>query len=134
MKTVFKSITALALLMLVSLSHANFKEPYSKERFVELQDAGETVLIDVYATWCPTCAWQQAILDDYRKKNPDKRFFTLVVDYDNDKKTVREFRAPRQSTLLLYKDQQQIWFSVAETRSRIISAQLENAINLRMNR
>jgi hypothetical protein len=37
------------------------------------------------------------------------------------------FRAPRQSTFVLYKGNQQVWFSVAETRYDIIEENLEKA-------
>ncbi|MGB1091285.1 MAG: thioredoxin family protein [Oceanobacter sp.] len=126
-------VMLIAAFLTIQLAQADeLKEPYSDARFEELQKAGETVLIDVYATWCPTCAWQQSILSDYRKRNPDKRFYTLVVDYDNDKASVKKFRAPRQSTLLIYKHDQPLWFSVAETRAKIIYRQLDNAINLKL--
>ncbi len=31
------------------------KEPFTEERFEELQKAGEVILVDVFADWCPTC-------------------------------------------------------------------------------
>jgi thioredoxin 1 len=104
------------------------KEPFSEARFAALQTAGEVVLIDVFASWCSTCAKQQEILTKYREENPDKRFYILEVDFDRDKNWVRQFRAPRQATLLLYSGQDQFWYSVAETRSDVIVAELDKAI------
>lgn len=104
------------------------KEPFSESRFQALQSAGEVVLIDVYATWCSTCKRQQEILQSYRDDNPDKAFHILEVDFDDDKQWVRHFRAPRQSTLLLYAGEDQFWYSVAETRPDVIARELDKAI------
>lgn len=101
---------------------------FSQEEFQSLQAAGEVVLIDVFADWCPTCAKQQEILKRYREENPNKHFTTLVVDFDDDKQWVRHFKAPRQSTFILYVGGEQTWFSVAETRYDAIAEQLNQAI------
>ncbi|BFM08669.1 thioredoxin family protein [Halioxenophilus aromaticivorans] len=114
-----------------AISHAEMashKEPFTQARFEQLQQAGEVILIDIYASWCPTCAKQQAVLETYKKANPDKTFYTLVVDYDKQKPVVSALRAPRQSTLLLYKGSQQHWYSVAETRAEVITEQLDKTI------
>jgi len=109
-------------------AHAVEKEAFTQERFDELQAAGEVVLVDVYATWCPTCAKQQKAIAAYADENPDSKFFVLIVDFDDNKDIVRQFRAPRQSTLLLYKGNEQVWFSVAESRQEVIAAELDKAI------
>lgn len=101
---------------------------FSQDEFESLQAAGEVVLIDVFADWCPTCAKQQEVLKRYREENPDKKFNTLIVDFDDDKQWVRHFKAPRQSTFVLYVGDEKKWFSVAETRYDVIAKQLDEAI------
>jgi len=122
-------MTALVFMLALPMSAmALEKEPFSEERFDELQAAGEVVLIDVYATWCSTCKRQQEVLKQYREENPDKTFHILEVDFDDDKQWVRHFRAPRQSTLLLYTGEKQFWYSVAETRKDVIAGELDKAL------
>ncbi|MEX0681566.1 MAG: thioredoxin family protein [Balneolales bacterium] len=104
------------------------KEPFTEERFKELQEAGEVILVDVFADWCPTCARQQEILEQYRQDHPEKTFHIMEVNFDNNKEWVRHFRAPRQSTLLLFSGEEQYWFSVAETDPDVIAAELDKAI------
>lgn len=96
------------------------KEPFEQARFDELRANGELVLVDVFADWCSTCARQQEILADYVAKHPDVDLHILEVNYDRDKKIVRQLRAPRQSTLLLYAGKEQYWYSVAETDPEVI--------------
>ncbi len=131
MKLFSKWLISLLLVLPFGFAQAADKEPFTHERFTELQEAGEVVLIDIYATWCSTCAKQHTVLDEYRDINPNKKFTTLVVDFDDQKDVVTEFRAPRQSTLLLYKGEQQFWYSVAETRADVIAVELDKAINFR---
>lgn len=122
-------LISLTLLPILSLSIiAANKEAFTQERFETLQAAGKVILVDVYATWCPTCKKQQQALGRFQAENPDAEFHLLVVDFDKDKEWVRHFRAPRQSTLLLYVGDKQHWFSVAETRYDVIAQEITKAI------
>lgn len=103
------------------------KEAFTSERFATLQAQGALVLLDVFADWCSTCALQQRILEEYRASRPDVAFHTLTIDFDSQKEFVRKFRAPRQSTLILYRGAERIWFGVAETRPAVIFAALDKA-------
>ena len=86
------------------------------------------MLVDVNAPLCPTCKKQGAIINSWIEQHPDKTLHVLAVDFDSRKDLVAQFRAPRQSTLLLYKDGEQLWFSVAETRESVISAAIEQGL------
>ena len=106
------------------------KAPFTEAAFKEAQANNEVILIDVFATWCPTCKRQSMILADYFHKNPASKVKVLVVDFDEQKDWVSYFKAPRQSTLILYKGEKQLWFSVAETKADAITQQLTNAEKL----
>jgi thioredoxin 1 len=123
----FRILTVTFALILATSSWALDSEPFSNERFAELQADGELVLIDVFAPWCSTCARQHEVLAKYLEEHPDVDLHILSVDYDNDRQTVRQLRAPRQSTLLLYKGETQFWYSVAETREDVIFEAINRA-------
>lgn len=101
------------------------KQPFSEVVFRQAQADNQLVLIDVYATWCPTCKRQHRVLNDYFAKYPDSDILVLEVDFDEQKDWVTYFKAPRQSTLALYRGEEQLWFSVAQTRERTIFAELQ---------
>jgi thioredoxin 1 len=127
------TLQTIALVLTLSLPGAGFtpeKEPFTPERFKALQAEGALIVLDVFADWCPTCAKQQEVLAAYRKAHPDVKLHVLEIDFDNDKKAVREFRAPRQSTLLIFKGERQLWFSVAETRQDVIFDALNKAASV----
>lgn len=119
-----------ALVLLVGTAHANAleAEPFTKTRFDTLQAEGTPILVDIYATWCPTCAKQREVLETYQTANPESDLVILEVDFDDQKEWVKHFKAPRQSTLLLFDGTEQVWFSVAETRQDKIFTALDNLL------
>jgi thioredoxin 1 len=118
----------LAVALAAGPAAAQETERFTPERFVQLQEEGALVLVDVFADWCGTCAQQQRILAAYRARNPDAPLHVLQIDFDAQKEHVRRFRAPRQSTLILFHGRERVWFSVAETSADVISAALDEAI------
>lgn len=105
------------------------KQPFTEERFTALQEQDALILLDVFADWCPTCAGQQKILAAFQEENPEAPLHILTIDFDDQKDQVRRFRAPRQSTLILYRGDERLWFSVAETRREVIFDALNQALD-----
>jgi|GEM_PF-215764 thiol-disulfide isomerase/thioredoxin len=102
-------------------------EPFTAARFEALQADNALILVDVAATWCPTCKAQKAVIDAFRQQHPEIGLHVLTVDFDTQKEWVKHFKAPRQSTLLVYKGSEQRWFAVAETREDTITTALLEA-------
>jgi len=119
---IFMAVPALALIL--QPAGAQEKEPFTEARFEALQAEGALVLVDIFADWCPTCAAQQEILADFRTEHPDVLLHVLSVDFDKQKEWVKHFKAPRQSTFILFKGEEQVWFAVAETRQDEVFKQL----------
>ncbi len=130
MKSLFFVLLSIVITLSPVAQAAVEKKAFTEARYNELRKSGRVFLVNVYATWCPTCAKQQGILATYGKNNPQQNLHVLVVDFDNDKKWVRYFKAPRQSTLLLYSGEEQLWFSVGETRYDVIVGELDKALIL----
>lgn len=126
-KTLTRAVVATVLLIVSIGANALDAESYTDERFKELQEDNALVLIDIFATWCSTCAKQEKILAKYFEENPDSEIKVLRVDFDDQKEVVTKFRAPRQSTFYLYRGEEQLWFSVAEKRKKVIFKELAKA-------
>jgi len=101
---------------------AKHKQPFTEEVFRQAQAEGKLILIDVYAPWCPTCRKQHNVLNDYLAANPQSELLVLEVDFDNQKDWVTYFKAPRQSTLVLYRGEEQLWLTVAQTKEKVVFA------------
>lgn len=121
-----RGCVALVLVLTFSAVSA-VTEPFTEARFNELQAAAALVLVDVHADWCPTCKKQSKALDAYEVAHPNVKLHRLVVDFDTQKEWVKHFKAPRQSTLLLYRGTTQTWFSVGETRPEEIAKAVDAA-------
>lgn len=121
------AFASLALALSSAQAFGQEHEAFTKQRFTELQEQGALILLDVYADWCPTCAQQQKILADFQKQNPDVPLHILQIDFDRQKEFVRHFRAPRQSTFIVYRGTERVWFSVAETSRDVIFDALKAA-------
>jgi thioredoxin 1 len=123
-----RKTTRLLILATLFLSFCTFgatQANFTEERYIALTEANRPVLIDVHASWCPTCKRQSAILDRYVADNPKLDLTILRVDFDDQKKWVKHFKAPRQSTLVLFIGEERRWFSVAETSKDAIFATLD---------
>ena len=116
-----------ALLLTVGALSAQGKEAFTEARFEALQSEGALVLVNVHADWCPTCKAQQEVLSAFPENNPNTELFILTVDFDKQKDWVRHFGAPSQSTLILFKGDERVWFSVGETREAEIFTQINTA-------
>ena len=121
------SVLFTVLLLLTTQAAPAASEAFTEERFKALQAQGALILVDVHADWCPTCTQQQKILDAYEAARPDAALHRLIVDFDKQKEWVKHFKAPRQSTLLLYRGVEQRWFAVAETREKEVFTALDAA-------
>lgn len=129
---VFAALAASALALPLATSGAaqsaaQSKEDFTLERFEELQAQDALILIDVFADWCPVCAMQQEVLATLREEHPDLPLVILTVDFDEQKEWVRHFGAPRQSTLILYRGPERLWFSVAEVNADRILGEILSA-------
>lgn len=90
-------------------------ETYSADSFKAAQNAGDTIVVDVYATWCPTCRAQAPILNELRKDARLKNTRFVKVNFDKHKSFLREHRIPRQSTILVFKGKTESGRSIAQT-------------------
>jgi len=105
----------LALLALAGTASAGEIKPFSQAEFDRLTQAGQPVVVDVSATWCPTCKAQKPILEKLMKQPAYKDVTLLTVDFDSEKSTVRALKVSMQSTLVGFKGAQEVARSVGDT-------------------
>ncbi|MES1993628.1 MAG: thioredoxin family protein [Pseudomonadota bacterium] len=121
------SLLLAGFMMACQAAEAPQAEPFSEARLKALQAENTLVLVDITADWCSTCRKQKAILAKFQKTHPDAKLNVLTVDFDKQKDWVIHFKAPRQSTFVLFKGATQRWFAVAETREDVIFDELLRA-------
>ena len=112
----------LAVLPRLAAAHAS---PVSAQAFEAAQAADRPILVDVTASWCPTCRTQKPIL---ARLLADPRFADMAafeVDYDRQKDVVRRFEARMQSTLIVFRGRDELGRSVGDTNPASIMSLLE---------
>ncbi len=98
---------------------------YDAAEFTMAQNKGKTIVVDVYADWCPTCRAQAPIMEELRKEKQSADVLFVKVNFDDEKAFLRQHRIPRQSTILVFKGKKETARSIAETnRTRLRSAVL----------
>jgi thiol-disulfide isomerase/thioredoxin len=101
---------------------------YTPSVFDAALNAGKSILVEIHATWCPTCKAQAPILAEIESK-PDYASLVVVhVDFDSHKDAVKRFGARMQSTLITFKDGKETGRSVGETNPAALAALLAKAI------
>ena len=92
---------------------ASAGQPFDAQAFQASQAAGKSILVDVTASWCPTCKQQRPIVEEIEKEHPD--LVVYDVDFDTAKDVLKQFRVQHQSTLIVFKGQKEVARSTGET-------------------
>lgn len=107
-------------MQLSAQASANGWQTYDAGEFMMAQKKGKTIIVDIYADWCPTCRAQAPILEELRKEKQDGDTLFVKVNFDDEKAFLRQHRIPRQSTVLVFNGETEVVRSIAETnRSRL---------------
>ena len=96
------SLLVLALALLRASAVAAPPATYTKEAFVDAQNAGKPIVVFVHAGWCITCRKQEPIVKQLGADPAFADVLVFVVDYDRDKATLRELNVSDRSTLVAY--------------------------------
>jgi thiol-disulfide isomerase/thioredoxin len=101
---------------------------YTPAAFDAAQKTGRSMLVEIHATWCPTCKAQAPILAGLERDQKFKDLLVVHVDFDSQKDAVRRFGAQVQSTLITFKGGKETGRSVGDTDRGSIAALLDKAI------
>ncbi len=101
-------------------------ETLQRGAFAEAQKEGKSILVDIFAPWCPARRAQNPI----RELTREPQFDNLVVfkvDFDNQKDDVRALKASSQSTLIAYKGETEKGRTVGDTNEKLPITALVNS-------
>lgn len=116
-----------SFLMLGVMAQAATEAKFDRQNFASAQQAGKPILVDVTASWCPTCAKQRPILSQLMKGPEFKDLVVYQVDFDTQKDVVRAMGAQMQSTLIAFHGASEKGRSTGDTNAQSIRSLLEKA-------
>jgi len=104
------------------------EQSFTPQAFAAAQTAGKSIIVHVYAPWCPTCRAQEPVV---RRVEADPKYADVAmfrVDFDGQKSALRTLKANRQSTIIVFKGDKEVGRSVGVTDPGEISALLSKAL------
>lgn len=114
---------------LVSLAMAGEIKPFNQKDFDALTASGKPVVLDISATWCPTCKQQKPIIERLMKQPAYKDVTLLTIDFDDNKPTLKKFKVTMQSTLVAFKGAQEVGRSVGDTTPEGLEGLIKKSVN-----
>ena len=108
------------------------KTTFDKELFNKAQSEGKIVIVSSWIKYCSSCASQMKILNKAKKegKLSDIEFTNIeyfAFDVTN-KEIAKFFNVQYQTTLLIFKDNKEVYRSIGETTKELIYDALKSSI------
>lgn len=114
-RTLLIALTAASTFAFAPMALAVEHIAYTQQAFEDAQKAGQPILVEISASWCPTCKAQKKIMSGLLVAPELAKLTIFEVDFDSQKDVVRAFNAQMQSTLITFKGNKEVGRSVGDT-------------------
>ena len=98
---------------------------YSKELFDKAISEGKVVVISSWIKYCTSCASQMKVLEKAKNDFDNMEYFAFDV---TNKEIAQFFNVQYQTTLLIFKDNKEVYRSIGETTKELIYDALKSSI------
>ena len=121
-----KKIFTIIFLIFAFSSNAISKETtYNKKAFDKALSEGKIVIVSSWIKYCTSCASQMKVLNKVKKEFDNVEYFAFDV---TDKEIAKLFNVQYQTTLLIFKDNKEVYRSIGETTKELIYDALKSSI------
>jgi thioredoxin 1 len=127
MKALLAFLTT-ALILLTAPVMAG-EQPYSAAALDRMLAAGQPVVVDFHADWCPTCRAQAPIVKDLLATPELKNVTVLIADFDTELALRKSLKVTNQSTLVVFRQGKEVTRSTGDTSREGLAALLKKAIS-----
>jgi len=106
--------------------NANAKETtFDKTLFDKAQSEGKVVVVSSWVKYCTSCASQMKVLDKAKNDFNNIEYFKFDV---RNKEIADLFNVQYQTTLLIFKNNKEVYRSVGETSKDLIYKAIQSSI------
>ena len=98
---------------------------YSKESFDKALSEGKVVVVSSWIKYCTSCASQMKVLEKAKNDFDNMEYFAFDV---TNKEIAQFFNVQYQTTLLIFKDNKEVYRSIGETTKELIYDALKSSI------
>ena len=101
------------------------KTTFNKKLFDTAQSDGKVVVVSSWTKYCSSCASQMKVLDKAKNEFDNIEFFSFNI---KNKEIAKLFDVQYQTTLLIFKDDKEIYRSIGETTKDLIYKAIQSSI------
>ena len=101
------------------------KTTFNEELFKKAQSEGKVVVISSWMKYCSSCASQMKVLNTVKNDFENIEYFTFEI---TNKKISSLLNVQYQTTLLIFKDNKEVYRSIGETTIEEIYTAIKNSI------
>ena len=98
---------------------------FKKELFDKAQSEGKIVVVSSWIKYCTSCASQMKVLDKAKNDFDNIEYFKFDV---TNKEIAKFFNVQYQTTLLIFKDNKEVYRSIGETTKALIYDALNSVV------
>jgi thiol-disulfide isomerase/thioredoxin len=121
-------LAAGAVLAFAALVAGAAEMPFTQAAFDKAVAAGQPVIVDFQASWCPTCKAQKPIVQSLMQEPKMKNVTLFSADYDTEQALKKQLRVAQQSTFVVFKGGKEVGRSTGETSKSAIAALFDKAL------
>ena len=120
-----KFLLFICLLLAFSNKTIAKETTYNKELFDKALSDGKVVVVSSWIKYCTSCASQIKVLNKAKKDFDNIEFFTFDV---SNEEIANFFNVQYQTTLIIFKDNEEVYRSIGETTKELIYDALKSSI------
>ena len=98
---------------------------FKKELFDKAQSEGKIIVVSSWIKYCTSCASQMKVLNKAKNDFDNIEYFTFDV---TNKEIAEFFNIQYQTTLLIFKDNKEVYRSIGETTKELIYEALNSVV------
>ena len=101
------------------------KTTFTKELFDKAQSDGKVVVVSSWVKYCSSCATQMKVLNKAKNEFDNIEYFTFDI---KNKEIADLLNVQYQTTLLIFKDNKEVYRSIGETSRDLIYEAIKTSI------
>ena len=101
------------------------KTTFTKELFDKAQSDGKVVVVSSWVKYCSSCASQMKVLNEAKNEFDNIEYFTFNIE---NKEISNLLNVQYQTTLLIFKDNKEVYRSIGETSRDLIYEAIKTSI------
>ena len=101
------------------------KTTFNEELFNKAQSEGKVVIVSSWVKYCSSCASQMKVLNKAKNEFDNIEYFAFDV---TNKEISKLFNVQYQTTLLIFRDNKEVYRSIGETNRDLIYEAIKSSI------